>query len=237
MRLTHTCLLTTGALALALGCAPTNPGLTAEGVLTFDTMCLVTPTNALLLEGTLDLRTDVPAMYRPGGISYRAAFRVGNQLINNGNRVYPLMADPDRIVFNNVEVTLLDGSEAPLNLGGLPNPYLVPADGAVASTQSMDPTLGWASATVITDAYGRALATYYAGSGSLASGQTILVRARIIGTTAGGAVLTSGPVVFPIGLCIDCLFIAACDTMGHGLFAPSCSPGQDAITRIPGVCS
>jgi len=236
MRLTPTSLLAAGALALGLGCAPSNPGLVAQGALSADTMCLVTATNALLIEGMFDLQTDVPANYRPRGMSYAIAYQVGNQLINNANRVYPLMADPNRIVINNAEITLLDASESPLSLPGLPNPYLVTASGAIGSTQSMDPTLGIATATVIPDSYGRALAGVYAPGGTVGAGATIVVQARIIGTTAGGATLTSGPVVFPVSLCVGCLFQPACDTMHNPIFMPSCEPGQDAVTGVPTGC-
>ncbi len=229
MRLTKALLL--GALSLGLGtaCAPANPGLTAEGVIAADAMCLVTSSNALLVEGTLDIDTSIPATYRPRGISYGAAFRVGNQLINTANRVYPLQADTSRIVINHVEVTLLDTSENVLSLG-VPNPFLVPGDGAIGSTSSMDPTIGIAAATVIPDSYGQILATMYAAGG------TILVRARIIGTTDADLTLTSGPVVFPIRLCVGCLFQRACDAMGHPLLTLSCLPGQDARSLIPGSC-
>ncbi len=228
MRTFPSTLLATGALALAFGCAPSNPGLVAEGVLSADTMCVVTATNAYILEGTLDLQYTGLEAYRSRGISYIAAFQVGNALINNANRAFPLMADPNRIVISNAEVTLLDGGEQTLSLAGLPNPYLVPADGAIASTESMDPTLGIAAATIITDAYGQALAQRYTSGGS------IVARVRIIGQTAGGATLTTGPVVFPIHLCVGCLFRGACDSMHNPITSLSCLPGQDAVSQVPG---
>jgi len=226
MRLTKNFSLAIAALLLALGCAPTNPGLIAEGVLVLDTMCTVSPTNNLLAQGTLDISTDVPATLRPLGVSYAVALRVGNSLINNANRVYPVMADPDYITIDHVQVTLLDMGENTLSLGGPANPYLVGADGAIASTSSMDPTLGIAAATVIPDGVGRALAARFGGAG----GGSILVRVQVMGTTAGGAQLTSGPVLFPIHLCVGCLFQCAVDAMGNPVNAPSCLPGQDAVT-------
>lgn len=223
MRLTNF-LLGACALGLAVGCAPSNPGMVAEGILTLDSMCTVTTTNALLLEGTLDVSTDAPAALRPNGIRYAVAVRVGNQLINNANRIYPLMADPNRIIFDHMEVTLLDSAEATLSLAGLPNPYLVPADGSAASTVSMDPTFGIASATVIPDSYGQSLAANFPTGGPM------VVRIRVIGTTAGGATLTSGPISFPLNLCVGCLFACGVDAMGAPVNAPSCLPGQDAVS-------
>lgn len=236
MRLTNSLLLGATALALALGCAPSNPGLLADGVLTFDDMCLVTADSAFLLQGTLDIGRDVPVNVRPRGLSYTAAFRVGNNLINNSNRIYPVMADPNRIAVNHIEVTLLGASEETLDLGaGVPNPYLVPADGVIASTTSMDPSFGIATATVIPDGYGQALANMFGAGG------TIVVRARVIGTTVGGSTLTSGPVLFPINLCVGCMFQCAEDSMHVGINAPSCSPGQDRQSLCAcsgaGLCS
>jgi hypothetical protein len=233
MRFTKNFLLGASAIVLAFGCAPSNPGLVAEGVLAADTMCVVQPNNNLIAQGVLDISPDY-AGYRVTGISYEVFVRVGNQLINNGNRVYPLMADPNRILINHFEVTLMDTSETTLSLPGAPNPYLVPADGAVGSTQSMDPTFGIASGTVIPDAYGQLLAGAFGTAGG-----TLLVRIRVIGTTAGGATLTSGPIVYPIALCSGCLFQPSCDAMGNGILNPSCGPGQDGVSQIPppsGTC-
>lgn len=224
MRFTKSLSLGALALALAVGCAPSNPGLTAEGVLTTDAMCGVTSTSNLLLQGLFDLSTTGEAAHRLT-VSYSVAVRVGNQLINQGNRVYPVMADPDRINVDHMEVTLLNEQEAPLGLG-LPNPYLVPAVGTIGSTSSMDPTFGIANATVIPDAYGRALATTFpAGSTGM-----IVVQLRVIGTTAGGSMLTSGPMLFPIQICYDCLFRSACDSMSTPTELASCLPGQDAVS-------
>jgi hypothetical protein len=224
MRFSKNTLLAATTLALAFGCAPSNPGLVAEGVLSVDNMCLVSATNPYLAQGTLDVSQDFGA-FRTTGTSYAVALRLGNQLLNNGNRIYPLMADPNRIVLNHFEVTLMNTSEAPLAIGAS-NPYLVPADGSIGSTQSMDPTFGIGYATIIPDAYGQLLAGQSPG--------TILVRVRAIGTTVGGATLTSNPLTFPVTLCTGCLFQAACDAMGNPVTAPSCAPGQDAITFVPG---
>ncbi len=221
MRSTNSSIVATALLALGLGCAPSNPGMVAEGVLTHDSSCLYTPTGAFLLEGTLDVAT--PAE-RLGGITYFATFRVGNQLINNGNRIYPLMADPNRIVFTHVEVTLLD-----LNETVIVGPYLVPATGAVGSTSSMDPTIGLAAATIIPDNIGQSLAGF-------ADGSVVVARCRVMGTTAGGSDLISGPVSFPITLCNGCLFQCGVDDMGNPISALTCTPGQDGISFVPSLC-
>ena len=224
MRLTNT--LSVFAVALAFGCAPSNPGIVAEGVLGFDTTCMVTATSPLIAQGVLDIGPP-GALTIPGGIHYFAYLKVGNQLINNGQRVYPLMSDPNRVVFHEVEVTLLGTNNQPLGIS--PNQYRVFASGAAASTTSSDPNFGIAAADVIPSTVGALIATAFAGQPNT----TIIVQARVIGTTAGSAEVTSGPMFFPIRLCAGCLFQCARDAMGVPITTPipSCSPGQDAVTR------
>lgn len=220
MRSTTT-LLVTAALAIGLGCAPSNPGMIAEGIVTHDTSCIYTATSAFLIEGELDVSTPPE---RVGGITYLATFRVGNQLINNAHRDYPLMADPNRIVFTHVEVTLLD-----LNESVIVGPYLVPASGAVGSTSSMDPTFGLATATIIPDNIGQSLTSF-------ADGAVIIARSRVMGTTAGGSELVSGPVNLTITLCNGCLFQCGRDTTGAAIESLNCFPGQDSISYLRSLC-
>jgi len=218
-------LLGTLVLALSIGCAPSNPGITLEGVLAPDTSCMVTATSNFLLQGTLDTTPDMPI--RPGGITYSVALQVGNQLFNNQQRVYPLMADPDRIIVDHVEVTLQNTGGGTLGLG-LANPYLVVAHGSIDSTASMDPTLALAEAEIIPANYGMALNTMFGSQ----PGAEIVAQLRVMGTTVGGAQLTSEAYLFPIHLCVGCLFQCACDAMMHPINSPSCLPGQDTSSGV-----
>lgn len=228
MRFTQTLSIVGVALGLAVGCAPSNPGVVAEGVLTSDSMCVVTATNNLLVQGTFDLETD-PATAPRTGVTYAVAVKIANQLINTGNRVYPLQADTDRFIVDHIEVTLLDQQEATIGIPGAPNPYLVPASGAAASTNSTDPTFGIATATVIPDGYGRALAAM--PQFARGTNATLLLRLRVIGTTAGGSAITTGPITFPVHTCVGCLFVGGgCDAMGLPITSTACLPGQDALT-------
>jgi hypothetical protein len=224
MRLKNT-VLGTLALVVSIGCAPSNPGLTLEGVLATDTSCMVTATSDYLTMGILDIGT-MPT--RTGGISYQVAMQVGNQLLNNNQRVYPLMTDPDRIIVDHVEVTLQDTGGGTLGLAGVHNPYIVPAHGSIASTTSMDPTIALAEAEIIPSNYGMALNTAF---GSQADAE-IVAQLRVMGTTVGGSQLTSAAFLFPIRLCVGCLFHCACDTMGHPVSQLACYPGQDHSSGV-----
>jgi hypothetical protein len=213
------------AVVSLLGCAPSNPGLTIDGVLVPSDMCDFTANNALLFEARLDVSPDVPAVYRPDGVRFVAAIRVANHLINTGSRIYPLMADPNVIDIQGAEIEILNSDGTNLAFDGLPNPYRVPASGTIASTTSNEPTIGIASVEVLPAQYGASLSGFTTGS--------IIFSIRVIGVTAGGATLISGRTLLPVTLCSGCLFRGACDEDGVGVYEPTCSPGQNAVTLFP----
>jgi hypothetical protein len=221
-------LLALVALAAGTGCAPSNPGLTLDGVLAPDAMCTWMPNNNYLAQGVLDISHPE----RTGGVRYFAVMRVGNHLINRQNTLYPVMADPDQITITGARVTILNTDGQRIDVG-LPNPYNVTASGTVASTTSSDPVLGSASTEFIDSARGAALA------GMFAADTTIVLQVQAIGTTSGGSTLTSGPYSFPLLLCNGCLFQCGCDSMGNPTSSLSCNPGQDRLSQIncgPGSC-
>jgi hypothetical protein len=216
-------LLSIGLCALSFGCAPSNPGLTLDGVLVANDMCLTTTSSAFLVEAVLDTSLDVPTLVRPGGVRYLAVLRVANHLINTANRVYPFQADTSVINMESAEVEILntDGTRFGFS-DGLPNPYRVTAIGSIPSTTSNDPQLGLVPVELIPAQYGAAL-------GGLPSG-TLILSVRVIGVTSGGSALTSGRALLPIRLCNGCLFQCVVDEMGVPIETPSCAPGQDAVS-------
>jgi hypothetical protein len=211
--------------ALSFGCAPSNPGLTIEGVLVPSDTCEYTSSSAFLVEAVLDTNPDVSTAIRPGGVRYVAVLRVGNHLVNNANRVYPIMADPNVITIESAEVEVLntDGSQFAFS-DGLPNPFRVTATGSIPSTSSNEPQIGLSVAEVLPAQYGAALA-------GLPSG-TIILSIRVIGVTSGGSALTSGRTLLPVRLCNGCMFQCTVDGMGAPISVPSCTPGQDAVTGL-----
>ena len=206
------------ACALALGCAPSNPGLTIDGVLVPTEMCEFTAANLFLVQATLD--TAPPA---GDDIRYLAVFRVGNHLVNRGQLVYPLMADPNVISLSQAEIEVLNSDGTRFDFG-MPNPYRVTAVGAIPSTVSNEPVFGTSVVEVLPPAYGAALAGVGPG--------TLIFSVRMIGVTSGGATLVSGPMNLPINLCLGCLFSCVVDEMGIPVGGPSCFPGQDRESII-----
>lgn len=207
------------SMALLAGCAPGDPGLVIQNVVAPNEQCMYDVGNAMTSHGTYDLA---------GGGGYFATLRLGNQLIdlgNNGTTGTP-RANPNVIMVQEFEVEITDTASSTLELGGLPNPYTVPAGGGVVPSSdgnSAGEALG--TVTLIPPVYGDSL-----GEGE------IVVRMRAVGTTVGGAEVVSSEFVFPITVCNGCLFDCRFDDEGEPVCAPSCTPGQDSMHVTPELC-
>jgi hypothetical protein len=210
------------ALALLAGCAPGDPGLVILNVVAPDEQCVYDVSNPQRSGGVWDLSLDA---------SYGVALRVGNQLIDLGNSGATGVprANPNLIDVQELEVEVRDSAGAPLDLGGLPNPYTVPAGGGlIPSGDGTTAGEGLSSADLIPQVYIESLRPFV--------GSTIVVSFRAIGTTVGGSELVSSEFDYPIQLCSECLFGCATDDEGNALCAPSCTPGQDTIHLTPAQC-
>lgn len=215
-------------LALS-GCAPSNPGIQIEGLLSASDTCVYMPnaTAAFLGQPVLDTSPET-AGFRVGGIRYTAAFQVVNRMRNLANSTYPLMTDTNSFHVEEAEVELraLDGS--PLALGDLPARFRVPASGFIPSALSTTESgRGVTLVDVVPGIYGDALA---------GSEGTIVVAVSLTGVTSGDSTQTTAELEFPLRLCASsCLFQCAVDADGVPIPEPilSCSPGQDSLSLIP----
>jgi hypothetical protein len=210
-------LVCASAIVLALGCADTNPGIAIEGLKATNESCGYAVDQIFAVGALLDTSVRTPAQ-RPFGISYFAVFQVANRFLNLGNARYPLQADPNTFHGREMEVELRGLDGVPLVLGGLPNPYRVPAMGFVPSAGTDTAGLGLVASTVIPTVYGDALAGMVG---------TIVVVVNLIGTTTGGSTQITGEYQFPLELCNGCLFACVLDSAGMAIIEPSCRPGQD----------
>lgn len=209
-------------LGLLTGCAPGNPGLVILNVVAPDEQCVYDVGNPQQTGGVWDLSA---------GTGYAVAVRYGNQLIDLGNSgtTGPPRANPNVIDVQEVEVEIRDTAGAPLGLGGLPNPYTVPAGGGVIpSSDGSTAGEGVGSVQLIPP-------VYVDGLTGLEGGQ-IIVSFRAIGTTLGGAEVVSNEFDYPITLCNGCLFGCAMDDEGTAQCIPSCTPGQDTAHFTPAMC-
>jgi|GEM_PF-2164471 len=192
--------LLASALALSIGCAPSNPALVIDGVLAPTDDCIFDGTSLVFsLSPTLDTRAYTPAL-RPAGIRYLAALRVTSRLIPLFNDRYPLRAEPNVLTLQYADVEILQVDGTAFDFGGLPNPYRISTAATIPPGTSSAGASGVAGLEIIPPLYGLSL-TEVPGR--------ILVSVRITGTTSGGATITSGEYLFPMDLCPGCL--VACD--------------------------
>lgn len=218
MRRTLTSIVAVGLLS---GCAPGNPGLIVLNVVAPSDQCTYDVDNPQLLSGSYDLAA---------GVGYVGAFRFANQLrdLGNSGTSGPPRANPNVIQLEEFEVELRDTAGAAIGVGGLPNPYTVPAGGGVIpSSDGTSPGEGISSAVLIPPVYVPELAPF--------AGSTIVVAVRGIGTTAGGAELITDEFNYPIALCAGCLNACMMED-GRPVCRLSCTPGQDEISYIPAAC-
>ncbi len=206
------------ALVALSGCAPGNPGLVVGNVIAPDDSCTYTTNGSARTIGYLDV--SVP------GNSYEAEFRYLNQLISlaqSGVSGFPVMADPNVMHVEALEIEIRDIGNAPLAFGG-PNPFTVPAGSvAIASGDGMQAGEGLGGAQIVP-------AAYVAELGALAGTDAMIVVAvKAIGRTAGGAEVVSDEFIYPIQLCSGCLLACLMDDEGMPICLPSCTPGQDEV--------
>lgn len=206
------------ALVALSGCAPGNPGLIVGNVIAPDDSCTYTTNGLARTIGYLDVLAA-----RNG---YFAEFRYLNQLISlaqSGVSGFPVMADPNVIQVEALEIEIRDIGNVPLAFGG-PNPFTVPAGSvAIASGDGMQAGEGLGGALIVPPAYVAELGTL-AGTDAM-----IVVAVKAIGRTAGGAEVVSDEFIYPIQLCSGCLVACLMDDEGMPICLPSCTPGQDEV--------
>lgn len=200
------------------GCAPGNPGLVIGNVIDPDDTCLYTTSNAARTIGYLDV--GIP------GNSYEATFRYLNQLLNlsqAGTTGFPVMADPNVMQVEALEIEIRDIGNNPLGFTG-PNPFTVPAGNIlIESGDGMAAGEGLGTAQIIPAAYVAEL------EGVAGTNALIVVSIKAIGRTAGGAEVVSDELIYPVQLCRDCLLSCVLDEEMEPICLPSCTPGQDEV--------
>lgn len=216
------------AMLLAVGCADDSVSLFVTGVIppeVDEDSCSFDPTVDvfLLSPGTYNIEADLILGRQP---DYNLVMAAQNQL---QRRAISGRAETNGIYITRTEVTIqaLDGSA--LALGGLPNPFSVPASAYIPpASDPMTPGAGVVSSTVIPGQYATALASALPrdAMGQLVE-STVVVAVKLVGETQGHIDIETDEFTWPIQLCGGfCLF-----TCGEG-FAPYCLPGQDGLTVV-----
>lgn len=221
-------LLPAVVLVVAAGCADDNVSIFVTGVISPDieeSSCLFDPGTSvfLLAPGTFNIETDLVLGTQP---DYNLVISVSNQLQRRGGSG---RAETNGVNVQRTEVTIrgLDGNA--LNLGGLPNPFSVPAAAYLPpAADFMSPGRGVVSSTIIPSAYATALATTLPrdADGNLV-GTEVIVSVKMVGETQGHIDIESDEYDWPVQLCGGlCLFQCSSEPV------PYCFPGQDAVSTI-----
>lgn len=230
-RLAASALAVCVAGALALGCAPGNPGLVVLHQVAPSDECLWDAAGTLFVaEPTFDLDPLTPGVL--GGIGsgetrplYLAQFAVLNQIISRYSTVYPVQANVNTVTIQAAEIELLgvDGRRMPSGF------YRTRASGTILSAVGDQPGRGLARVEVVPSTVANGLADLM---GDRLEGEGLVTaRVVIIGQTQGGAEIRSSPFILPIQLCYGCLYADRPLMVGQ---SGGCTPGQDSEYIAPG---
>jgi len=148
------------------------------------------PTAVAVFGGSVDLAV---------ANSYTAFPLVGNQLQSRGDAKLS-KAEPNRVVIEGAQVELknLDDSA----IAGI-NAFTVIATGTIdpSPSGSTDPVYGVTSVQVIPPALAPALR---ASLGTIGASTTVKATLKMFGHTLGNRAVESGPVDFPVSICLGC---------------------------------
>jgi hypothetical protein len=204
-------------LALAVGCAPSNPGIVIDGLVAPPDSCEYDPSSdVFLLRPVLDTTSFAPQ-------TYTGVVRLTNRLIALANNRYPLRAEPNVMSIDYAEVEILQVDGTRFAFDGLPNPFRVVAAGTIPPSTGLEGTPGITAIELIPLVYGQQLTGL--------NDVTLVISVRVTATTAGAATITSADWAFPLQLCAGCLLGCNC---GATMDEPTCFPGQDEVYRLSG---
>jgi len=222
MRRSHVIIIIAAVATSLASCASDNASVYIEGNVIpeqQDVGCSLTADGAQLTSGFYNV--DFPSAYRVFPL-------YNNQLLS---RATDVRADPNGILIRGAEVELQDLAGAPMDFGGLPNPFTIPASTFINSGDVGQPGRNVGELEVIPDPY----RAFMAAGGRRG---TIVITVKVFGRTNGNIDIQAGAWQWPVAICGgNCLFecLAADDTTE----VLSCSPGQDFGSRvrrdIPGV--
>lgn len=184
-----------------------SPTRDSNGVCTYD------PSNPYVLYGSLN--------FGDGAMPYQMYAAAANTIVTRGNAV---STDPNSLAPESFEVEIREFNGARLGFPGLPNPFLVPAAGAVIGSRSGNKgTVGVVAGTGIPIGYSEILAGKVADSDGKSS-VDITLNVNLNARTSGDSEVKSDRLVWGVALFADDQKVA-CPPKNT---SPTlCSPGQD----------
>jgi hypothetical protein len=192
-----------------------GPALYIEGNIAPDTECFVEGGSTTFVARGL-FNPDI-------GVDYTFNAKFVNQLLSNASEAPP-RPDPNGILMQGAEITIMDAAGGTISFGGLPNPFtisntaFVPSSGGASSGGGTAPGV----LTIIPAVYADELA-------AMAGNFQLLVSIRAFGETLGHVSVDAREFVWPIDVCRGCLIDTSPDAAGS-----CCLIGQDRA--VPETC-
>jgi len=181
-------------------CAPAGSSAYVSGNAPLSAECAATDADIVISTGLFDVLskgTEKENCMRP----YRMSLVINSNLVSNTNAAVGRV-EPNTLLVQYADVTLMDKTEAPFGFTDLPNPYRVYTTASISPSTGNEPSQGWVQLDAIPAAYGERL------RGS--AGDSILVELQLAGKTTGDVSVDFPPFLYPLALCSDCL--SACVT-------------------------
>lgn len=181
-------------------CAPAGSSAFVSGNAPLSPECAITDADLVISTGLYDVLskgTDKKTCIRP----YRMSLVINSNLVANTNAAVGRV-EPNTLLVQYADVTLMDKTEAPFGFPELPNPYRVYTSASISPATGDEPSQGWVQLDAIPAAYGELL------RGS--AGDSILVELQLAGKTTGDVQVDFPPFLYPLAICSDCL--SACVT-------------------------
>ncbi len=196
-----------------VGCVDdSGPALYIEGNLQPDTDCTISAGGTLLARGVFNPAIAADYTFHP---------RYANQLFQNASSAPP-RPDPNGVLIQGAEVTIMDAAGASLSFGSLPNPFTVANTVFVPSSSGPNGGPGTAPGVlqIIPAVYADQLAM-------MANDFQLLVSIKAFGETLGHVSVDAREFVWPIDVCFNCLIDTSPDASGT-----CCEVGQDTASPM-----
>jgi hypothetical protein len=181
-------------------CAPAGSSAYVSGNAPLSGECTATEADIVISTGLYDVLsrgTDKQNCIRP----YRMSLVINSNLVSNSNSAVGRV-EPNTLLVQYADVTLMDKTEATLGFTELPNPYRVYTTASISPATGDEPSQGWVQLDAIPAAYGEQLRGFAADS--------VLVELQLAGKTTGDVDVDFPPFLYPLAICSDCL--SACVT-------------------------
>jgi hypothetical protein len=208
-------LILVAGLAL-IGCVDdSGPALYIQGNIAPDSECVVAAGGTLLARGAFN--PDI-------GVDYTFNAMFVNQLLSNASTAPP-RPDPNGILMQGAEITIMDAAGGTVPFGSLPNPFTISNTAFVPSSGSASGGAGGTAPGVLT-----IIPAVYADElAAMAGDFQLLVSIRAFGETLGHVSVEAREFIWPIDICRDCLIDTSPDAAGS-----CCLIGQDR--SVPEMC-